>query len=194
MFGTFIYQNAKHAHTKQQIESLNSKLNTVVNSIDQEYAQLSRLSISLSNDKIVSTFLNGDDELMSKDTYQSVNAYNECTHLLVNLGIYDLFSKGILISNNHEYIINFGLVHGHPSDYDYFKELELQTGPDISGQIVNDPFYWGGDDYIIPFRMPIYSYQSIHEAGVLYVGLNARIITQNFRDSDFPRMEIFIFE
>lgn len=185
IFGTFIYQNAKYTHTKQQIESLNSKLNTVVNSIDQEYSQLSRLSISLSNDKIISTFLNGEEDFVSSDTYQLVTAYNECTHLLVNLGIYDLFSKGVLISNKHDYIINFGLVYGHPSDYDYFKELEAQMGADISGQIINNPFYWGGSDYIIPFRVPVYSYHSIHEAGILYFALNARIITQNFRDSDF---------
>lgn len=184
IFGTFFYQNAKTSHINQQTINLTSKLNIVMNSIDQDYSQLYRLCTSLSNDKIITAFLNSQEDLLKQDTFQLVSAYNECTRLLVNLGIYDLFSKGILTSDSNDYTINFGLIHGHSSDYDYFMEQKSHLRLNAPDHIVSNPFFYGGDGYIIPFQMPIYAYQSVHIAGSLFVGLDAKILTKNFSAND----------
>jgi len=122
-----------------------------------------------------------------------LEVHNKCTQLLINLGIYDLFSKGILISDINDNQINFGTLYGSSTDYNHFAELCSDKDIMFSSGIVDNPFQYGTGDYVIPFHSPIYSYLSVHKAGDLYVALNAAIITKHFNTKDvLASGEVFI--
>lgn len=183
-FSFFILNNTKEAYWNQQSVSLSSKLNTVTNSIDQDYFQILRLSTSLSNDKTITEFLISGYESPIEQNQLMVSVHNKSTQLLINLGIYDLFAKGILYSTMNNSIINFGYTYGSSSDFDTFHNICHDVNTKFASGIIENPFDYGTGGYLIPFILPIYSYQSVHEAGHLYVALNSKIITKHFSPAD----------